>query len=354
MIEYADIKPLLFRLNPETAHTLAESAMRLGAAFPWMLNPLVKRNFVDDSILHQNLLGSLFRNPVGLAAGYDKNALATRAMPALGFGYTEVGTMTPKPQSGNPKPRLWRHIAEESLQNAMGFNNDGGYKVAKRLSQSHPFCIPIGANIGKNKVTPNLEAVQDYLHLYRAFRDISDYIVVNFSSPNTQDLRALQSGDFLQALIEKLGNTKTTPLLIKVAPDMEIGSCLRLCETAIDLGIDGIIATNTSIDYTLIQNPQETGGLSGACLKEKSFEFFKAIAQELHGKTLLISCGGIDSAEEAYRRIRHGASLIQVYTAIIYRGPALIGEINRGLCKLLENDGFSSIKEAVGADLAPR
>ncbi|MCF6200625.1 MAG: quinone-dependent dihydroorotate dehydrogenase [Hydrogenimonas sp.] len=349
-MDYEKIKPLFFKLDPEYAHHFVVTALKAAEAVPQLLNPWVKKNFVDDERLHQTIFGRNFLNPVGLAAGFDKDAELIRSMTAIGFGFTEVGTVTPKPQPGNPTPRLWRHVEEEALQNAMGFNNKGSLYMERRLKKRYPYVTPIGVNIGKNKATPEKDALIDYEHGVRVFRNLCDYLVVNISSPNTPGLRDLQNEKFIEALFGMAKSLTQKPILLKIAPDMEKSQSVDLCAKAVEAVADGIVATNTSIDYTLVKNPKNIGGISGRVIKEKSFEIFDAIARELYGKTVLISVGGIDSGYEAYRRIRAGASLVQVLTGLIYKGPEIAGTINRTLLKLLEKDGLSNIEEAVGAD----
>ena len=273
-----------------------------------------------------------------------------RGMQILGFGFTEIGTVTPLPQPGNPKPRMWRHPEQESIQNAMGFNNEGLLKVQKRLKQLYPFSTPIGVNIGKNKVTPENEAINDYTKLIQTLHELGDYLVINISSPNTPGLRDLQNEEFIAKLFEEAKKITDKPILLKIAPDMSVEDAVSLTKMAVEKGADGIIATNTTIDYSLVPNPADKGGLSGAVLKEKSFEIFEAIAKELYGKTTLISVGGIDSAKEAYRRIRAGASLVQILSGLIFHGPDMIMNINKELIELIKADGFSNITEAIGAD----
>jgi len=347
---YENAKKLFFKLDPENAHRVAGWGLKVLGNCPPLFKYMVKRNFVDNDILKQRIFGTTFYNPVGLAAGFDKDGDYIKAMPALGFGFTEIGTVTPQPQAGNPKPRLFRLIEDNSIQNAMGFNNKGSYHMLQRLKKVKFFNIPIGINIGKNKITPEREALNDYEKLFRAFKDYGTYIVINISSPNTPGLRDLQNEKFIHEVF-RIGKSITKrPILLKIAPDMSKKDAVNLCKIAVDAGASGIIATNTTIDYSLTANAKDFGGISGELLKEKSFEIFDAIAKELFGKTVLISAGGIDSAEEAYRRIRAGASLVQVYSALIYKGPSLAGDINRGLVKLIKKDGFSSIYEAIGAD----
>ena len=349
-MDYEKIKPLLFKIDPESAHHLVAGILQIGETIPQLLNPWVRKNFVDDERLSQNLFGRTFPNPVGLAAGFDKDAELIRSMTALGFGYTEVGTVTPKPQPGNSKPRLWRHVQEEALQNAMGFNNKGSYHMQMKLKKRYPYVTPIGVNIGKNKLTPEREALKDYEHGIKAFRRMCDYLVINVSSPNTPGLRDLQNERFIDALFEMGKSLTDKPILLKIAPDMRKEAAVALCAQAVEAGADGIIATNTSVDYSLVKNPIEVGGISGKVIREKSFEIFDAIAEELFGKTVLISVGGIDSGYEAYRRIKAGANLVQILTGIIYRGPGLPAALNRTLLYLLEKDGYTNITEAIGAD----
>jgi dihydroorotate dehydrogenase len=350
MINYNSIKPLLFKLEPENAHHLAAFVLRLPNICQIPFNSYLESHFIDDTILNQELFGRTFLNPVGLGAGFDKNATMIRGIQTLGFGFTEIGTVTPKPQPGNPKPRMFRHIEEETLQNAMGFNNEGAYKVIKRLKERFPFTTPIGINIGKNKVTPEKEAINDYTHLIKAFDGLGDYFVINISSPNTPGLRDLQNEAFIGELFKEAKALTDMPILLKIAPDMELNDAVALTKMAVEKGADGIIATNTTIDYSLVKEPKDIGGLSGAVLKEKSFKIFEAIAKELYGKTTLISVGGIDSAEEAYRRIKAGASLVQIYSGIVFHGPDMIMNVNKGLIELLKADGYTNITEAIGAD----
>ena len=350
MINYELIKPLLFKLQPENAHHLAESVLRLPNICQLPFNFFLESHFIADEVLTQEIFGRKFYNPVGLGAGFDKNATMIRGIQMLGFGYTEIGTVTPKPQPGNPKPRMFRHIEEQSIQNAMGFNNDGAYKVVKRLQKRYPFTTPIGINIGKNKITPESEAINDYTHLIKAFDGLGDYFVINISSPNTPGLRDLQNEEFITKLFAEAKALTDMPILLKIAPDMTPEDAVALTTLAVEKGADGIIATNTTIDYSLVKHPKDIGGISGAVLKEKSFQIFEAVAKELYGKTTLISVGGIDSAQEAYKRIKAGASLVQILSGIVFGGPDMIMNINRELIELIKADGYSNITEAIGAD----
>lgn len=350
MINYQSIKPWLFKLEPEDAHRVAECVLRLPNICQIPFNPFLESHFITNDVLTQKLFGRTFLNPVGLGAGFDKNATMIRGMQILGFGFTEIGTVTPIPQDGNPKPRMWRHVQEESIQNAMGFNNDGLLKVQHRLKNRFPFTTPIGVNIGKNKLTPDSEAINDYTTLIKALHSLGDYLVINISSPNTPGLRDLQNEEFITRLFAEAKAITDKPILLKIAPDMSLEDAVALTKMAVEKGADGIIATNTTIDYSLVKNPYDKGGLSGAVLKQKSFEIFEAIAKELYGKTTLISVGGIDSAEEAYKRIKAGASLVQILSGLVFKGPDMIKNINTKLTELIRADGYANITEAIGSD----
>ena len=351
MFAYQTLRDQLFRFSPETAHNLAETAMRVADRTPYALSLMADRYVQVESALTQRVWDLDFYNPIGMAAGFDKNGTMIRPLTALGFGFIEVGTVTPQPQSGNDKPRLWRHIDHKSLQNAMGFNNAGVKALMKRVERLHPFAIPIGINVGKNKTTSPENALEDYRRCVEAAKDHADYLVFNLSSPNTPGLRDLQSEAFIRALFEMATALTDRPVLVKIAPDMSADEAIALSKTAIDAGAKGIIATNTTNDYALIEGSEKSGGgLSGAVLTEKSRALFDALSAALYGQTVLISCGGITTPKEAYRRIRMGASLVQVYTHFIYEGPSLCGDWSASLLQLMQNDGFENISDAIGAD----
>lgn len=347
---YAALRRLLFGLDSETAHGAGMGALKAVQALPGAAAVLSRRNLVRDPRLHQTVFGRDFPNPIGLAAGFDKDAVAVRAMPAMGFGFVEVGTVTPLPQPGNPKPRLFRHPAERSLQNALGFNNGGMAAMRRHLETVYPFSLPLGVNVGKNKATPPERSLDDYETLLRGLHDLCDYLVVNLSSPNTPGLRDLQNEEFVRSLLSLAKGITAKPVLVKIAPDLDLAQAVALSETAVDAGAAGIIATNTTIDYSLVSGAQGFGGLSGRCLREKSFGIFEAVAKVLFGRAVLISVGGIDSGAEAYRRLRAGASLVQVYTGLIYEGPGLPRRINQEMLRLMERDGVRGIGEVIGAD----
>ena len=351
MFSYNTLKKVLFNFEPETAHNIAESGLRIVGKCKIIKNFMEKKNSIKNNKLSQEIFGVTFSNPVGLAAGFDKNATMVKAMPSLGFGFTEIGTMTPKPQDGNPKPRMFRYPEQKSVQNAMGFNNEGAHKVLKNLKKVYPAAIPVGVNIGKNKLTPEKFALSDYKMLIKKFEATSDYLVINISSPNTPNLRDLQNEKFITELFTMAKEYTNKPILLKIAPDMEAKVAIDLCKSAIKAGAAGIIATNTTIDYDLVPGCQDFGGLSGACLTDKSYNIFKEIAKELYGKTILISAGGISTGEQAYARIKAGATLVQSYSGLIFEGPSMVRKINEELLELIAKDGYSNIQEAIGADL---
>ena len=350
-MNYDTLKKIFFRFDPETAHKIAEFGLRALYATPGGLEALAKFGVYKDEILTQNIWNLSFDNPVGIAGGFDKNATMIAPLAALGYGHIDFGTFTPRPQSGNEKPRLFRLVAEESIQNAMGFNNEGADVIERRVRKIYPFVIPIAANIGKNKVTSNEDALSDYEALGRKFNGLCDFFIINVSSPNTPNLRALQENSFISELIGAMKKITNRPLVLKLAPDMSADQAIALCECAVQSGASGIIINNTSVDYSLSPNARDFGGLSGRLITEKSRKLFAQVARELFGRTVLISCGGIDSAQEAYERIKSGASLVQIFTAFIFKGPFVAKSINEGLAELLRADGFNNISEAVGANL---
>ena len=353
-MNYDTLKKIFFRFDPETAHKIAEFGLRALYATPGGLEALAKFGIYKDEILTQKIWDLSFDNPVGIAGGFDKNATMIAPLAALGFGHIDFGTFTPRPQSGNEKPRLFRLVSEQSIQNAMGFNNEGADIIERRVRKIYPFVIPIAANIGKNKATSNEDALSDYEALGRKFNGLCDFFIINVSSPNTPNLRALQENSFISELIKAMKKITNRPLVLKLAPDMSADQAIALCECAVQSGASGIIINNTSVDYSLSPNARDFGGLSGRLITEKSRELFAQVARELFGRTILISCGGIDSAQEAYERIKSGASLVQIFTAFIFKGPFVAKSINEGLAELLRADGFKNISEAVGVNLKDR
>ena len=328
------VRPLLFSLSPETAHHLA--IRNLGAASGW---PAVLRQFerFKPPPRPTSVFGLTFPNPIGLAAGFDKNGVAVPAWEALGFGFIEIGTVTAKPQPGNPKPRIFRYPEQQALINRLGFNNDGAHVVAARLravreSRRWP-SIPVGINLGKSKATPLEEAVEDYLYSFRLLAPLGDYLVLNVSSPNTPGLRSLQEHDALERLLRAVRRENENvgrPVLLKIAPDLALSDLEQVIATSEQNGIAGIIATNTTLDHSAIPNPlDQTGGLSGVPLREKATEFVRAI--RARSQLPIIASGGISDAASGREKFEAGAQLVQVYTGYIYRGPGLLREIAEGL-----------------------
>jgi dihydroorotate dehydrogenase len=307
----------------------------------------------DPPILAQRLWGLDFPNPVGLAAGYDKDARVMDAMRAFGFGFVEIGTVTPRPQPGNPKPRLFRLDEDLALINRLGFNSTGLDAVVSRLSQ-RPHAGIIGVNLGKNRSSS--DAAADYVEGLARAAKLAEYVVVNISSPNTPGLRDLQRGNSLQSLLARLLRAREqseclVPLLVKIAPDLTPAECAEIASVALAAGIDGIIVSNTTVERPaglVSRHAQEAGGLSGRPLFARSTALLADMYQLTQGRLPLIGVGGIASAFDAYEKIRAGACLIQLYTALVFTGPGLVAEIKAGLAELLRVGGFTSISEAVG------
>ncbi|WQZ87893.1 quinone-dependent dihydroorotate dehydrogenase [Helicobacter pylori] len=348
---YSLLKKYLFSLDAEDAHEKVCKILRMLSSSPFLCNLIDSQWGYKNPKLENEILGLHFPNPLGLAAGFDKNASMLRALTAFGFGYLEAGTLTNEAQVGNEKPRLFRHIEEESLQNAMGFNNHGAILAARSFNRFAPYKTPIGINLGKNKRIEQAHALEDYKAVLNKCLNIGDYYTFNLSSPNTPNLRDLQNKAFVNELFCMAKEMTHKPLFLKIAPDLETDSMLEIVNSAIEAGAHGIIAANTTIDKSLVFAPKEMGGLSGKCLTKKSREIFKELAKAFFNKSVLVSVGGISGAKEAYERIKMGASLLQIYSAFIYNGPNLCQNILKDLVKLLQKDGFLSVKEAIGADL---
>ncbi|MFC3848292.1 dihydroorotate dehydrogenase (quinone) [Helicobacter baculiformis] len=335
-------KKLLFSLEPESAHTLAEQVLKLLGWCPYLVRPY------QHPMLENTILGMSMPNPICLAAGFDKDATMLAGLNQLGFGGVEVGTATPRPQYGNPKPRLFRFPKQESLQNAMGFNNKGVARLVARLERVRPLACMVGVNVGKNKETPLEHALKDYQQALQASLGVGNYYVFNLSSPNTPNLRDLQNNAFVGELFSMARTLTHKPLFLKVAPDLPSDALLKVCASALEHGAHGIIATNTTLDYALLPGAKPFGGISGQVLKTKSREVFKQIAQAFFGKAVLVSVGGIDSAQEAYERIKMGAHFVQIFTGFIYQGPSICRQINQDIVKLLQRDALDSIQDAIG------
>jgi dihydroorotate dehydrogenase len=358
---YRLFRSLLFSLSAETAHRLTLGALGLFARFPGALWLLRRWLCVKDPRVRIRALGRELDSPVGLAAGLDKDAEVFEAFGALGFGFVEVGTLTAHPQPGNPRPRLFRLPRDRALLNRMGFNNHGARSAARRLEKSRRTVV--GANIGRSKVTPNDAAIADYVASTEALAPHADYMVINVSSPNTPSLRELQAIDQLrplvrgvQAALERVCPSRKLPLLLKVAPDLHDADIDAIAELALELGLDGIIATNTTITRSGLVTPLAeiealgNGGLSGAPLRGRSLEVLRRLRAKVGDSLLLIAVGGIETADDAWARICAGASLVQVYSALVYDGPSLPSRIARGLAEHVSRAGLGNIAEAVGRD----
>ena len=348
---YQMLSPYLFKLDAEKAHNLAESFIKRVLPLPLVQDYVAGKNCVVDKALGVEVAGMRFYNPVGLAAGFDKNATMIKGLTTLGFGFLEIGTITQAPQEGNSKPRLFRHTQEQSLQNAMGFNNQGSLAISKRLKAFYPYTIPLGVNIGKNKIIAQSDSLKNYENVLLDCLEVGDYFTFNLSSPNTPNLRDLQNVSFVQELFAMAHTHTQKPLFLKISPDMDKDEMLKVVEISIKNGASGIIATNTTIDHTLVQNPQDSGGISGVALKQKSKEILRILSESFFGKIALISVGGIDNAQEAYERIKLGASLVQVYSGLVFQGPSLCRSINEGLLQCLQADGFTHLYEALGQNI---
>ena len=342
---YPIIRNTLFVLPPETAHTISMKGLHLAAAMPFGKQLLAGSFQYKETDLSTSVFGLQFSNPVGLGAGFDKNAELINQIPNLGFGFMEVGTITPKPQEGNPKPRLFRLKKDLAIINRMGFNNDGSIAVVERLkNRNKQSKLIIGGNIGKNKWTPNEKANDDYIKVFKELYPYVDYFAVNVSSPNTENLRALQDKEPLMKLLGELKRLnielqRPKPILLKIAPDLSNDQLDDIVEIALSLPLDGIIATNTTISRQgLITSPEVVseigaGGLSGKPLTKRSTEVIRYLNQKLGGSIPIIGVGGIHSTEDALEKLAAGASLIQLYTGFIYEGASLIADINNELIK---------------------
>lgn len=346
------VRKILFSLPPETAHELALHSLSL--LRPKFINDLVARRY--HSSLEIKRFGLTFQNPVGLAAGFDKNGVALEPLAALGFGFIEAGTVTYHPQPGNPRPRLFRLSEDQALINRAGFNNEGAAAFAMRVELHRPRCV-LGVSIGKSKITPLDKAIDDYLASFELVHKIADYIAVNVSSPNTPHLRELQQSEQLASLLAALQSQNADlkkPILVKLSPDLTKADIESIVEVVDRLHIDGIIATNTTVSRdNLRTHPKRVaacgeGGLSGKPLKHRSTEMIADLYRLTRGRIPLIGVGGIFTAEDAWEKICAGASLVQLYTGLIYQGPGIAHEINEGLARILAREGFANLDEAVG------
>lgn len=340
---YPLLRPLLFRLDPERAHALTLHALRITGNFPPSRKLLDLLYKIPEKPV--TVFGLTFKNSIGLAAGYDKDGVAIRGLAALGFGHVEIGTVTPKPQPGNPSPRVFRMVEDEAVINRMGFPSRGGEFVKKQLSHKGTMSVSreqlsviVGVNIGKNKETPNEEAEFDYLALLSRFAPLADYLTVNVSSPNTARLRDLQERKALenlllhlhqQRLVEQEQLKKKLPILVKLSPDMNETGLEDALDAILAADMDGVIVTNTTLDREGLRSKfrRESGGLSGSPLRVKSEAVLRQAIKHLNGKIPVVSAGGIMNPDDAKRRLEMGAALVQVYTGLVYRGPGLVKRI---------------------------
>jgi dihydroorotate dehydrogenase len=342
---YRLIRPLLFLLPPEAAHGLAGALLRVRAGPTAVQEP--------DPALRQTLWGLPFPNPLGLAAGMDKGEVLAPAWFRMGFGWVEIGTITPRPQPGNDRPRLFRLVPHRAIVNRMGFNNAGAEEVARRLRRLPALPGPVCVNVGRNKATSNERAAEDYVAAFRALAPHAQLMSINVSSPNTPGLRALQSelGSLVAEVVKaRDALPRKVPILVKLSPDEPDDRLVEMARAAQAAGADGIIATNTTLDRGAVQGHRhaaEQGGLSGLPLRERALQVCRLLYRNV--TIPIVGVGGIFTADDAYARIRAGASLVQVYTALVYEGPGLPRRLTRGLAALLRRDGLT-ISQAVGRD----
>jgi len=348
------IRPLLFKLPTEAAHEIGIEALRIGLGSKFSQNFLAKQ-FGGESFGELHRFGLNFKNPIGIAAGFDKNGTVVNQLAALGFGFVEVGTVTFNPQKGNEKPRLFRLPQDAALINRLGFNNEGTLRVVERLKKINPRCV-LGVNIGKNKDVPNEDAIENYLKSFDLAHGVADYIAVNVSSPNTPNLRELQKAENLEELLNALQKhnreMSAKPLLVKIAPDLSDGEIEAIVDVSLNLNLAGIIATNTTVkrDNLKTTNSEKfgAGGLSGKPLQKKSSEIIRKIYRYSKGKLPIVGVGGIFTAADAFEKIAAGACLVQSYTGFVYQGMTFSRDVNVGLAKIIREKGFNDLDEAIG------
>jgi len=345
---YSTLKPLLFQLPPETAHRFAHAGLRGFQRTP-LLDPVGDRFAVTDNRLVTSAFGLSFPNPVGVAAGFDKNAHLPPALAALGFGFVEVGGVTGEPQTGNSRPRLFRLPEDEALINRMGLNNDGAAVVGDRLLRLD-VDIPVGVNIAKSEHVSPEAAPADYRRTYEQVTG-ADLFVVNISCPNSRGFEALQNYESMAAILSELVDAGASPLLVKLSPDLSEAAVADAVALVREFDLDGVVATNTTTERPrTLASPHraESGGLSGRPIEPRATEMVRYVARRVD--VPVVGVGGVVTAEDAYRKLRAGARLVQLYTGLVYRGPSVAREINRGLLDLLEADGFDTVEAAVGVD----
>jgi dihydroorotate dehydrogenase len=351
-IAYPALRRAMFLVPAERVHVLVSAALR-GAARPGAARRAVSRLLApSDPALSSTVFGVRFPGPMGLAAGFDKDGLGVDAWGALGFGYAELGTVTAQAQPGNPAPRLFRLPADRALLNRMGFNNHGAGELALRLTRHVPV-VPIGVNIGKTKVVPREHAVDDYRSSARMLGPLADYLVVNVSSPNTPGLRDLQAVESLRPILQGVLAETTTPVLVKIAPDLSDSDVDEIADLAVELGLAGIVATNTTVSrdglVTLGVDGLGSGGVSGPPLARRSREVLRRLYARAGDRLVLISVGGIETADDAWDRIVSGATLLQGYTGFVYGGGLWVKHIHDGIARRLHEGGFASLADAVGS-----
>ncbi|MFW6449081.1 MAG: quinone-dependent dihydroorotate dehydrogenase [Halobacteriota archaeon] len=351
MVGWRVLRSLLFRLSPERSHELVMGGLSRvqGTALE---DRLAERYCVDDGRLEVEAFGLRFDNPLGLAAGFDKNARAPNALASLGFGHVEVGAITADGQPGNPRPRLFRLAEDRALINRMGFNNDGARIVGERLRALERRRVPIGVNLGKGRDVDLADAPADYRRAYEAVADVGDYYVVNVSSPNTPGLRDLQAAEALRPILGALRDAGAAPLLIKLSPDLEAAAVDELLAAAREFEVEGFIAVNTTRarpDDLSSAHRHERGGLSGVPIRDRAVEAVAHLARRTDRP--IVGVGGIDGPAAAYRLLTHGADLLQVYTGFVYGGPGFARRVNAGLLARLERDGHPDVAAAVGSAL---
>lgn len=341
---YSFLRSLLFLLDPEIAHRITINYLKM----------IRSKKPESYNVLRSNVFGLNFPNPVGIAAGFDKNAEVAENLINLGFGFSEVGTVTPNPQPGNPKPRIFRLKDDEAIINRLGFNSDGFDQVKTRLGKINDSIV--GVNIGANKDSKDFS--EDYIKGIKFFSTLASYITINISSPNTPGLRKLEVLENLDVLLDKINNLHKEdllikiPILLKISPDLESDNLKYLCDKVLSSEIDGLIISNTTVARNSItSNLAQEGGLSGRPLFKSSTLQLRKVYKYTNGEIPLVGVGGIDSAEKAYEKIKNGASLVQLYTGLVYNGPKLIKNINKDLSILIEKDGYNNISEAIGVEV---
>jgi dihydroorotate dehydrogenase len=348
---YRALRPALFSVPAETAHRTVHAGLRAVQHTP--VEDLLSDHLArDDDRLAVEAFGRSFPNPVGVAAGFDKNAELPAALSALGFGHVEVGGVTADPQPGNPRPRMFRLVEDGGLVNRMGLNNEGAAAVGDRLRTAPDPAVPVGVNIALSESVAAADAPADYRETYQHVGDAADYVAVNVSCPNSEGVRDLQNRDSLEAILGGLVDAGASPLLVKLSPDLPDLAIEEALAVVDDYDLDGVIAVNTTTDRPeglRSPNRAERGGLSGAPIEDRATETVRFVAERVD--VPVIGVGGVSDAAGAYAKIRAGASLVQLYTGLVYEGPTLARDINRGLLKRLERDGFESVEAAVGADL---